>query len=89
MLSEAKHLSHYFSHCHFDRAERVEKSVLLCAAPSSEYAVSDDYSAGAAGSSILKGSPRAWLLPFSHLEMVCLWTRNALSINRLTVNTVG
>ena len=38
---------------------------MLCAAPSSEYAVSDDYSAGAAGSSSPKGSPRAWLLPFS------------------------
>ena len=36
---------------------------MLCAAPSSEYTVSDDYSAGAAGSSTLKGSPRARLLP--------------------------
>ena len=76
MLSEAKHLSHYSalchfdraSHCHFDRAERVEKSGMLCAAPSSEYTVSDDYSAGAAGSSTLRCSPRAWLLPFSLLE---------------------
>ena len=62
---------------------------MLYAAPSSEYTVSDDYSSDAAGSSPPKGSPRAWLLPFSHLEMVCLWTRNALSINCLTINTVG
>jgi len=45
---------------------------MLCVAPSSEYTVSDDYSAGAAGSSILKGSPRAWLLPFSTL--LCIGT---------------
>ena len=38
---------------------------MLSAVPSPEYAVSDDYSADAAGSSTLKGSPRAWLLPFS------------------------
>ena len=43
----------------------MEKSGIFCAAPSSEYAVSDDYSAGAAGSSTLTGSSRAWLLPFS------------------------
>ena len=76
MLSEAKHLSHHSAHCHFDRAERVEKSGMLSAAPSSEYTVSDDYSAGAAGSSTPKGSPRAWLLPFSPLLCIptCLNT---------------
>ena len=44
---------------------------MLCAAPLSEYTVSDDYSSGAAGSSAPKGSPRAWLLPFSHLLCAC------------------
>ena len=110
MLSGAKHLSHHSAHCHFDRAERVEKSGMLCAAPSSEYTVSDDYSAGAAGISTPKGSPRAWLLPEYHPpqcpyrtfseksvtpnvqvppKVAVLWTRNALSMNRLTINTVG
>ena len=95
MLSGAKHLSHHSAplsfrpstfHCYFDRAERVEKSI-CCAAPSSEYAASDDYSSGAVGSSILKGSPRAWLLP--SMKCYILWTPNALTINYLTINTVG
>ena len=62
---------------------------MLCAAPSSEYTISDDYSAGAAGSSTPKGSPRAWLLPFSHLEMVSLWTRNALFIRTVEEVVLG
>ena len=82
---------------------------MLCAAPSSEYTFSDDYSAGAAGSSTTKDSPRAWLLPENHPQcpygtfleksvtpnvqvtpkVAVLWTRNALSMNRLTINTVG
>ena len=60
---------------------------MLCAAPSSEYAVSDDYSSGAAGSSTTKCSPRAWLLP--SMKCYILWTPNALTINYLTINTVG
>ena len=74
-------------HCHVERSETSftpfrplsfrpsgasGEICMLCAAPSSEYTVSDDYSAGAAGSSALKGSPRAWLLPFSPL--LCIRT---------------
>ena len=64
---------------------------------------------GAVGSSTLKGSPRAWLLPEYHPKcsggafseksvtpnvqvtpkVTVLWTRNALSMNGLTINTVG
>ena len=70
MLSGAKHLSHHSAPLSF-RPSGASGEIYLLRGPSSEYAVSDDYSSGAAGSSAPKGSPRAWLLPFSHLLCAC------------------
>ena len=126
MLSEAKHLSHYFATLSF------RPSLLLVILTDPHTVISTERSEWRnlfilrgsivgiyalrrlqlrrCGELALQGSPRsAWLLSEYHPEcpygtfleksvtpnvlltpkVAVLWTRNALSMNRLTINTVG